>query len=187
MATRGPLPDPNSRRRNAPTIPTTNLPAAGRKGRVPAVPAAYALKKAGKAWWRWAWKLPQAAAWDDGALYTLARRAQLEDDLHLQDHFDPFELGELLGLDDEHKMLKELGFVIGRLKSMSGGRLAILKEMRELDGKLGLNPEALAKLRWKIVDADKDLPTASRASRSRKKLPDNVRRLPAIDPAAAVG
>ena len=52
----GPLPTDDKRRRNAPTIPTTKLPAAGRKGRVPKVPPAYTLGDAGAAWWKWAWR-----------------------------------------------------------------------------------------------------------------------------------
>lgn len=149
----GPLPDPNRRRRNAPTIPTTDLPVMGRKGPAPKVPAAYILDSAGAAWWKWAWKLPQACSWDEGALYAVARRAQLEDDLvalELGGRME-FDLEELLGMDEEKEILRSLKFVIGRLKSMAGGRVGIMKEMRELDNKLGLNPEALAKLRWKIV------------------------------------
>jgi hypothetical protein len=118
---RGPLPDPNSRRRNKPTIPTTSLPAGGRKGRIPKVPASYALLTAGTAWWRWAWTLPQAAAWDDGSHYALARRAQLEDTM------------AALAVDDAR------------------GRLSVLKEMRELDRRFGLDPKAMAELRWTIV------------------------------------
>lgn len=74
---RGPLPDPNRRRTNAPTIPTTNLPASGRKGRLPKSPLE--LGDAGAAWWRWAWRLPQACGWSVGDLYAIARRAHLED------------------------------------------------------------------------------------------------------------
>lgn len=176
----GPLPNRQRRRRNPPAIPTTNLPVGGRGGRVPAVPEAYPLKKAGRAWWKWAWKTPQAAAWDTGSIYTVVRRAQLEDDLALIDHFDPFDLAELLGMDDENKAVRELAFIIGRLKGLAGGRIAILKEMRELDNKLGLNPEALAKLRWKIVAPEED-----QKQSAPKRLPANVRRLPAVDPAAA--
>jgi hypothetical protein len=119
---RGPLPNPNARRRNAPTIPTTVLPAGGRKGPAPRVPATYKLMTAGKAWWRWAWSLPQAAAWDTGSHYALARRAQLEDTL------------AALAVDDAR------------------GRLSILKEMRELDRRFGLDPKALAELRWTIAE-----------------------------------
>ena len=60
---RGPAPKPNARRRNAPTIPTTELPAAGVKGRAPKPPKGYEFGPAGKAWWGWAWRQPQAAAW----------------------------------------------------------------------------------------------------------------------------
>lgn len=77
----GPLPKPPAERvrRNQPTIPTTKLPAAGFAGPAPKCPVK--LSRAGKAWWRWAWRTPQAAAWSDGDLYVIARRAQLEDDL----------------------------------------------------------------------------------------------------------
>lgn len=150
----GPLPKPNARRRNAPTIPTTNLPAGGRKGRPPKVPEPYELREAGQKWWRWAWATPQASAWDPGALYTLARRASLEDDLAALDLADRFDLAELLDVDEENEVVRRLEFVLGRLKSMAGGRLSVMKEIRELDGRLGLNPEALAKLRWTIVAND---------------------------------
>src|ERR1041384_1368966 len=84
----GPLPDPKRRGRNAPTIPTTELPSSGRPGDAPQPPETYELGKAGQAWWTWAWTLPQACAWDDGALYVAARRAQLEDDLLSFDEVD---------------------------------------------------------------------------------------------------
>ena len=146
----GPLPNPQRRRRNAPTVPTTDLPASGRKGRPPNPPAAYELRTAGLAWWRWAWGLPQAAAWDRGSLYTIARRAQLEDDLAAM------ELNDHLGLDDllagaEPEAIKRVEWALETLKRAAAGKLAVEKEMRELDGRLGLNPEALAKLRWTIV------------------------------------
>ena len=87
----GPLPDPNARRRNAPTIPTTNLPASGRHGPVPKVPKWVELGAAGKGWWAWAWKTPQAAGWSDGNIPMVAQRASLEDDLA--------SLAEVEGLD----------------------------------------------------------------------------------------
>lgn len=148
---RGPLPDPNSRRRNAPTIPSTSLPASGRKGRAPAVPEPIQLKKAGRAWWNAAWKTPQAASWDAGAIFTVARRATLEDDLAILDHFEPFDIEGFLGIEP-NEAARELGFIIGRLKSLAGGRISVMKEMRELERQLGLGPKALADLRWVIVD-----------------------------------
>lgn len=148
---RGPLPNPDARRRNSPTISTTTLPFGGRKGRPPKPPESAQLQKAGAAWWKWAWATPQAAAWDSGALYAIARRAQLEDDLAALDLVDHFDLAELLGME-ENDMLRSLERVIGRLKGSSGGRVALMREMRELDKRLGLDPKAMAELRWKIED-----------------------------------
>src|SRR4051812_39596724 len=59
----GPLPSPTRRRRNAPTIPTTELPASGRAGRIPKPPSWAHLGTAGQAWWKWAWRTPQSAGW----------------------------------------------------------------------------------------------------------------------------
>lgn len=153
---RGPLPNAHKRRRNKDTIPTTELPVSGRKGRPPGIPSAYNLRKAGREWWKWAWGTPQAAAWDKGALYVVARRAQLEDDLALQDSgFEASDFADLLGRDED-EVTRELEFIVGRLAAMAGGRNPILKEMRELDKVLGLTPAGLAALRWKIVDDSKE-------------------------------
>jgi hypothetical protein len=112
-------------------------------------------------------------------LYVIARRAQLEDDLVALGGFESLDLDELAhsgAVEAAHR----LRFLIGGLKALAGGKLAVEKEMRELDTRLGLTPEAMAKLRWKIVaDAKKEEAPA--------KLPANVRRLPAVDPAAAAG
>ncbi len=153
---RGPLPNKKKRRRNDPTIPTTELDVAGRKGRPPKLPGSYNLRKPGCEWWKWAWATPQALAWDKGALYVVARRAQLEDDLDLIDSpLEAKDLAELLGVDDD-AVVRELEFIVGRLAAMAGGRLPILKEMRELDKRLGLDPKAIGELRWEIVDKSKD-------------------------------
>lgn len=172
MPGKGPLPNPNARRRNAPTIPTTSLPVGGRKGAAPKCP--YDLAKAGQTWWKWAWHTPQAAAWDDGALYAVARRAQLEDDLALLDTVSEFDLDELLGLENEYAVRDELKWIIGRLRALAGGRKGVVAAMGELDKRLGLDPKAMAELRWKIVDkegadATKQQPTA-RAQGARGRL-----------------
>lgn len=75
----GPPQDPQSRKSHTrqPTFPTTRLPVSGFKGPIPKVPVK--LGKAGKAWWSWAWRTPQAAAWNAGHVWNVARRAQLED------------------------------------------------------------------------------------------------------------
>lgn len=156
----GPLPDPNHRRRNQPTVPTTDLPAGGRKGAAPKIPAGYELGEQGSAWWSWAWHTPQAAAWSKGDLYLIARRARLEDDVAALAFlgFDPPPT------DDEELggYLEAVKYVVERLKSLAGGELAVMKEMREIDTRLGLTPKGLADLRWKIV-ADEEKPAAGEA------------------------
>ncbi len=151
----GPLPNPNSRRRNAPTIATTTLPAEGRAGRAPAVPKTYKLGDAGRRWWRWAWRLPQATRWDEGSLYFVARRAQLEDDLDAitlaESATDDGLLAELLAGADEDA-IERVESVLGMLKRAASGSATVMKEMRELDNRLGLNPKALADLRWTIAE-----------------------------------
>jgi hypothetical protein len=151
---RGPLPDPNRRRRNAPTIPTTNLPASGRKGRAPQ-PLVY-LGAAGTAWWRWAWRLPQACGWSEGDLAMIGRRASLEDDLAT--------IAKVEGLDfldalEEEKAAK-VRETIQRLAALATGKLALCREARELDDRLGLTPKGLAALRWKIVADVEPVPAA---------------------------
>lgn len=127
---RGPLPNPERRRVNAPTIPTTDLPAGGFDGPVPSCP--YRLGDRGRAWWKWAWRTPQAAAWGSSMAYVVARRAVLEDSL--KDEF----------------------------------AVATLREMRELDDRLGLTPKSMAQLRWKIVAAVADVvPEADEVSQRR--------------------
>ena len=152
MAAGGPLPTGTAIRRNAPTIPTTNLPVTGRTTPTPDVPVLVKLLPAGADWWEWAWHTPQACAWDDGSLFMVARRAQLEDDMHTLDHVDiDFEF--LIG-DEPNEACRVMADMIGKLKALSGGRLAIAREMRELDDRLGLTPKGLAALRWKIVDSE---------------------------------
>lgn len=145
----GPLPDPNARRRNAPTIPTTTLPAEGYDGPTPVVPASYDLGAAGQAWWSWAWRLPQAAGWSSGDLFALARRASIEDDLVALEAGD-FDLAELLGMDDDGDRVRAVEVIIRKLKAMAGGKVSLMREARELDNRFGLTPKGLADLRWTI-------------------------------------
>lgn len=149
---RGPLPSANARRRNAPTIPTAQLPAAGRKGAAPKCP--YALGEAGAAWWKWAWGLPQATRWDVGALYVVARRALLEDHSAALDFGDALDLGDLFD-DVNDEAARRVEWALGLLKRSATGEAALMREMRELDNRLGLNPKAMADLRWSIGEAEK--------------------------------
>lgn len=164
---RGPLPHPSRRRRNEPTIPTTNLPAGGRKGRLPRVPPGIALGKVGRAWWRWAWSTPQAAGWAGGHESVVARRASLEDDLvALGEVKGDLDLRELFVAGGREDLLQRLEWTLSALKRLAGGKLAIFKAMIELDAHLGLSPKATAALRWSIVGADE--PTEQAA------MPENV-------------
>jgi len=180
---RGPAPEPNKRRRNAPTIPTTELPAAGRKGRPPKVPGSYNLQKAGREWWKWAWSTPQAMAWDRGAHYVIARRASLEDDLKTLDNCD---LGELLLSVEEDEIAERISEAVGVLQRLAGGRITVIKEMRELDKVLGLNPKSMVELRWKIVEEPGGT-EAKPATAASKKSNKRRGRLELVEPAAASG
>lgn len=142
----GPLPEEQRRRRNAPAIPTTKLPAEGYAGRIPKCP--YTLGPKGKAWWRWAWRTPSAAAWGVGDTYYVARRAALEDDLAALE-LPALDLAEYLDVEDS-QALKRLTDAIKRLKGLAGGRTSVQKLMGELDKRVGLDPKALAELRWTI-------------------------------------
>jgi len=131
------------------------LPPAGRKGRPPKCP--YELAAAGDAWWRWAWRTPQATQWDPGSLYVVGRRAQLEDSLAALDQFDPHALDSFfstldVGSEDAvWEQIRELGRIVGQLQALAGGRLAVVQKMAELDDRLGLSPRALAALRWAVA------------------------------------
>jgi hypothetical protein len=97
----GPMPNPTRRRQNQPTIAMTCLPAEGRKGPLPRPPRWITLNAAGNQWWRWAWKTPQAAAWESkGMEVFVARRAKLED---LFDELPPEKhsavYGQMVALD----------------------------------------------------------------------------------------
>lgn len=143
---RGPAPQATRRRTNAPTIPTTNLPVGGREGPPPKLPPGVKLGKVGKAFWRWVWNTPQAAAWSPGHEAAVARRASLEDDLAALDTVTSLDLAEMLmaAVEDDLKAL------IQQLAGLATGRKGILQQIDALDDRLGLNPKAMVNLRWTI-------------------------------------
>lgn len=148
---RGPLPKPpeQRRRRNASSIESSVLPASGRPGNPPRPPKSVNLGSAGKAWWRWAWKTPQAVKWEYGMVPLVARRASLEDDLVTAGEVEGLDMDDLLAAADA-KDRRILDNLIRGLARLATGRVAIMKEMRELDDRLGLSPKAFAGLRWSI-------------------------------------
>lgn len=90
---------------------------------------------------------------------VVARRASLEDDLGTLEFVHNLDM-----LDDEFQSekAKALRDAIQRLAAMATGRLAVMREMRELDDRLGLSPKGLAALRWVIVgDEPAPVSTAS--------------------------
>ncbi len=74
----------------------------------------------------------------------VARRASLEDDLEALD-----EVGGL-DFDDLGERADHVRAVVSRVAALATSRLQIVKEMRELDDRLGLSPKAMAQLRWTI-------------------------------------
>jgi hypothetical protein len=154
---RGPLPKPGARRRNEPTIPGAVLPAEGREGDVPECPLR--LGESGARWWAWAWSTPQASKWDGGSLYFVARRALLEDHAAALDFADELDLADLFAADDSDAR-DRVEWALSLLKRSATGEVALMKEMRELDNRLGLNPKAMLDLRWSIAPSEDKAPAA---------------------------
>lgn len=173
----GPLPNPQRRRRNAPTISTTALPLGGRPGKAPVFPSWYSPGKEGLAWWRWAWKQPQSAAWPAGMEDIVARRACLVDDLVTLEAM-PLDVCEMLQIPRQ-QAVELLEAMVRRLSALATGRLNVMKEMRELDDRLGLSPKAMAALRWGVAEDE--------VSERREEKTATRRRLSAVDPSAVAG
>ena len=74
----GPLPKDESerRRRNAPTIPTTNLPVSGYRGPIPE--PTVALSETARKFYDRAWRTPSAAAWHEEDADVVAEWAGLK-------------------------------------------------------------------------------------------------------------
>lgn len=90
-------------------------------------------------------------------LYTVARRARLEDALAALEEFDPealewFFAGLRLDMpeDELRDASKELAFIVGRLKGLAGGLVAVSREMRDLEAQLGFGAKSMAGLGWKV-------------------------------------
>lgn len=130
------------------SAPRIELPAAGHTGRRPKCP--YDLAGSGMVWWKWAWRTPQATQWDRGTHYHVARRALLEDDQAALGFEDELELHDLLAGADPDAIAR-VKWALTLLKQSASGSLAVKKEMRELDTRLGLNPQGMATLGWTIT------------------------------------
>lgn len=170
----GPLPDPDAERRNTPTIPTTKLPAGGRRGPVPKLPAWIALGMAGRAWWQWAWRTPQACAWDDGQVVKIAHRATLEDDLAAVQRVD---MGDFLKDVANSQDAREVKLIVAHLAALTVGRLSILTKIADIDDRLGLSPKGRDNLRWKVVSDEDYYPKKPATATARRQQTAKVSKL----------
>lgn len=116
------------------------------------------LGRAGLAWWDWAWRTPQACGWSSGDDGLIGRRASLEDSVAATaiKEFDDI-LPALVNVED----FREVRVIVGHLASLVSGRLALYREQREIDDRLGLTPKGLAALRWKIVSDEAYYPSSA--------------------------
>lgn len=114
----------------------------------------YELRAAGAAWWAWAWETEQAKRWDGGALYAVARRARLEDDLAALELVDEFDVESFMA-EDPVEATRKLQWMLETLKASASGMLQLAKEMRELETQLGLGPKAMHGLGWKADEKPK--------------------------------
>lgn len=112
----------------------------------------YALGAAGEAWWSWVWGTPQAAKWDEGALFTVARRATLEDVVSALEGVEDFDVESFMA-QDPVEAVKQLKWLLETLKAAAGGFLAVSKEMRELESQLGLGARSMHALGWKVEES----------------------------------
>lgn len=114
----------------------------------------YDLGDAGERWWTWAWSTPQALKWDGGALYTVARRAALEDQLARLEFEEGPELADFLrGADDE--TIRQIEWAMSMLRRAATGAVSLSKEMRELEAQLGFGAKSMAGLGWKADEKPK--------------------------------
>jgi hypothetical protein len=114
----------------------------------------YALGDAGSAWWAWAWATSQSKRWDDGVLYTVARRATLEDVVATLEGVEDFDLESFMA-EDPVEAVKNLKWMLETLKAAAGGVLAVSREMRELEAQLGFGAKSMASLGWKPEEKPK--------------------------------
>jgi hypothetical protein len=185
---RGPLPKPAEKRRrtNQPAIPTRALPAGGFAGPYPRIPKGVELGDAGRIWWRWAWRTPQAAAWDAGTHVALARRASLEDDdaaLRRVAGLDVSGVLDLVHDEEVEQAVRDLEWLVRNLTHLAGGRLAIAQKMLDLDRQFGLTTRSFHDLRFEIVAEEE--PKAQPAPTG--DVPSGPRRLRAVDQRAVAG
>lgn len=90
--------------------------------------------------------------------------------------FEGVDFAEVLGAE-RSEVLRKLEWCVRRLQSLAGGKLAIAREARELDDRLGLTPKGRLALRMTIVETDTEA--------TRVITTSTARRLRAVDASAA--
>jgi hypothetical protein len=85
-----------------------------------------------------------------------------------------FDLSDYIDVsEDQEELARALSRQIEAVKRVAGGKLGLAKECRELENRLGLNPKALADLRWSIEQQETD----DEVDGEERKPADNVRAL----------
>lgn len=161
MAGMGPAPKPagERRRRNA-SISMTRLPAEGRQGEAPRFP------------------LPPLVVKDDESGQAEALRER-ELDLWA----DLWTTPQAVMWERTHSELTVARFV--RFSVLAdGGNVKSATEARQLEDRLGLNPQAMLRLRWEVAEDEVAEQRQTRAPRT----PQSARhRLKVVDPGAVAG
>lgn len=186
----GPPPTGNARRRNA-TVAMTRLPAEGRRGRTPAWPLRPDIATQVKAR-RAAARVEQLehellSAESDarrGKLRAQLDAAEIRADVLEQTVEDQAALEREVWRElwrtpqavawERLRWTREVALYVRHKVLAELGDLEAAKESRQWSDRLGLNPQALLRLRWEVVtdevQAKRDEPTAPAAPRRRLKV-----------------
>lgn len=150
MAGFGPAPKPDAERKrtNAPTFGWTDLPAAGRDGPTPALPQPSPWLAE-----RGGWPVATRTAWA-----TVWRKPQA------------------VAWEQDGSTLHGWAQAHARA-AIEGPTAALLGEMRQHEDRHGLNPAAMMRLRWRIVQGEAEVPVAEAKKAKPKDRRGRVLRL----------
>lgn len=87
-------------------------------------------------------------------LYTVARRATLEDVVSTLEGIEDFDLEDFMARNPV-EAVRQLKWMLETLKAAAGGVLAVSREMRELEAQLGFGAKSMAALGWKPEEKPK--------------------------------
>ncbi len=123
-----PKPDSERRNRSPKAFEWLDLPAAGRKGAAPKLPALRKWSTETKRWWSALWSTPQAVAWDQTG-ESLVRLALLYDDLqYLEPGKSTGISAEMRAIEDRHGLSpKSMLQLRWRIVESESGRGAVAR------------------------------------------------------------